>query len=410
MIRTKPFPLARFLDRFAVLILVLFTPIRVAAQYYHGPLGSMGPSTLTEEFAAAHSVVLSKWVTGSPAKETDPGTTDFELVEDIQRGTELPKGSRLRLTKYHAGKAGELFLLLSNLGEDRTHHWRRCIQVTQTEYDYVKQLPKLDQPPVKRLAHFLKYLEHSDPMISTDAFSELDDASDVDVVKLAKELSPDKLRSWVTSTTVPINRHGLYAKLLGLCGTMADAKLLEREIFKKKESDSDEFGVEVRMGIEGVMSGYLMLAGENGLTVLDEKALRDKEASFSETYAAMRALRFIWEFGDNRIKPDRLRQSMRTLLERPELADLVIADLARMKDWSVQDRLMTIYVSDEYDVPSTKRAIASFMLASAEDIGNKADAAQPLPAHAIQAQKYLEELEIRDPKIVKDAKWRRTLK
>ncbi len=37
---------------------------------------------------------------------------------------------------------------------------------------------------------------------------------------------------------------------------------------------------------------------------------------------------------------------MRMLLDRPELADLVIADLARWEDWSVQDKLMAMQVQN----------------------------------------------------------------
>jgi hypothetical protein len=162
------------------------------------------------------------------------------------------------------------------------------------------------------------------------------------------------------------------------------------------------------------MGGYLLLTGEKGLSILDAKKLGDKKAPFSETYAAMQALRFMWQYGDNKIEQDRLRQSMRILLDRPELADLVIADLARMKDWSVQDKLMSLYEADAYNIPSIKRAIVRFTLAAIKDNGIKKDdggagssttiAEVELPAHVVKAQKCLEDIEKRDPKTVQEAK------
>jgi uncharacterized spore protein YtfJ len=109
-------------------------------------------------------------------------------------------------------------------------------------------------------------------------------------------------------------------------------------------------------------------------------------------------------------------------LDRPELADLVIADLSRMKDWSVQDQLMQMY-DEETIIPSVKRAIVRYMLSSTKDTGEKKpDSAATtgegsgatasvdvkpvaeLPAHVLKGQKCLEELEKKDPKTVNEAK------
>ncbi len=93
---------------------------------------------------------------------------------------------------------------------------------------------------------------------------------------------------------------------------------------------------------------------------------------------------------------------MRLLLDRPELADLVIADLARMEDWSAQDRLMELYGAEGYDIPSIKRAVVRYMLASAKFKPETPEQAEP--EHVVKGKKYLAQLEERDPKTVKDAK------
>ena len=147
------------------------------------------------------------------------------------------------------------------------------------------------------------------------------------------------------------------------------------------------------LGLDGLISGYLVLAGEKGLDAIDKSKLQNKKAAFSETYAAAQALRFMWTYGNGRISQDRLRQSMRGLLDRPELADLVIADLARWEDWSVMDRLMKSYGKEDYSHPPVKRAIVRYMLVAAK--------ANDQPAE--QAKANLAKLRQQDPALVKSA-------
>ena len=398
-----------------LLAAVALTPVSVLAC----PFCSAPSLTLTEQLAGADATVLVKWAGGTVAKANDTGATEFEVVEVVhqQAGGQLAKGTKISLIRYRSGRAGDLFLLLGTLGGG-TIEWGSPLEVTQPGFDYMKHSPKPDQPAVQRLGYFLKFLEHPDKMIGDDAFGEFANASYADVVLLAKEMPRDKLRGWLTAKETSAGRLGLYGMMLGLCGTEADVKLMEQKILET----TDDF----RLGIDGVMGGYLLLTGDKGLAVIDEKKLKDKKAPFSETYAAMQALRFMWQYGDGRISLERLRQSMRILLERPELADLVIADLSRMKDWSMQDRLMTMYDEEAYNVPSIKRAIVRYMLAATKDTGAKkpvedkatgdkaasekpavtevaAPPAESLP-HVVHAQECLAEIEKKDPKTVTEAK------
>lgn len=390
------------------------------------PFCSAPSLTLTEQLSGADSAVLVKWTGGSPAKATDAGSTDFEVIEVVRQPAagKLQKGTKINLIRYRSGKMGDLFLLLGTLGGGNIE-WGSPLEVTQAGYDYMKNSPKPEEPAAKRLSYFLKYLENSDQMIADDAFGEFANASYADVVQLSKEMPREKLRRWVegkpvartekpsgdqgaSNGTVSPGRIGLYGMMLGLCGNDDDAKMMEEKIVEPKE--------EFRLGIDGVMGGYLLLTGDKGLAILEEKKLKDKKAPFSETYAAMQALRFMWQYGDNRIEHDRLRQSMRLLLDRPELADLVIADLARMKDWSVQNQLMELYEAEAYNIPSIKRAIVRFTLAAAKDTGVKKEETNsetgsaaavsqvPVPEHVTKALACLEELEKRDPKTVHEAK------
>jgi hypothetical protein len=302
---------------------------------------------------------------------------------------------------------------------------------------------------VKRLDYYVKFLEYPDQMISNDAYGEFANAPYADITQLSDKLPREKIRGWITNKDTPQTRMGLYGLLIGLSGTAEDAKILETKILEKTE--------DFRLGIDGLMSGYLLLTGGKGLTVLDEHKLKNRDVPFSETYAAMQALRFMWKYSEGRIEKSRLRASMRILLDRPELADLVIADLARWKDWDVQDRLLALYIQalastpeeeasdeaaskektkksedapkedvfqaawkeafgnqkwegagaqgDAFNVPSIKRAIVRYMLVSTKDVPDEATSGEntTIPEHAKKGQKYVDMLRKLDEKTVAQA-------
>ncbi len=355
------------------------------------PFCSAPSLTLSEQVAQANAAALVQWAAGKQgdSEAGDIGSTDYKVVEVMNAGDEkLAKGDTITLPRYRSGKEGELFLLLGTKGTEL--EWGSPIEVTETAYNYVRQAPSPEAAPLVRLTYFVQFLEYPDELISNDAYAEFANAPYKDIVPVAGELPREKVREWLSNPDVAPTRLGLYGLLLGLCGTKEDAAVMEEKILHQ----TDDF----RLGIDGVMGGYLLLTGEEGLTVIDEQKLANRDVPFSETYAAMQALRFMWTYGQ-RIDKERLRESMRILLDRAELADLVIADLARWEDWSIIDRLMALYDAKGYEIPSIKRAIVRYMLvASKSKPEESADT-----SHVAKAEEYLKELRERDPKTVKQA-------
>ena len=383
------------------------------------PFCSAPSLTLSEQVTQANAVVLVKWVGGQAAKISDSGSTEFEVLEVVKQPekAKLVPGGKIQLVRYRAAKPNDEFMLFGTELDDGIE-WGSPLEVSKTAYEYMKNSPKPSTPASDRLKYFIQYLETGDKMVSDDAFGEFANAAYADVAKLGPNLPREQLRKWLSSDAATGGRMGLYGMMLGLCGNADDVTFLEKMILQP----TDDF----RLGIDGIMGGYLLLTGDRGLKTLEEEKLKNKKAPFSETYAAMQAVRFMWQYGDNRISPDRLKESMRILLDRPELADLVIADLSRMKDWFVQDKLFAMY-DDEANIPSVKRAIVRYMLTSIKDTGEKKDAgekrednskaggaaaipsgsdrpAAELPAHVIRGKQYLAELEKKDPKTVTEAK------
>jgi hypothetical protein len=374
---------------------------------------------MAEQVAQADGVCLVAWVDGKAATDQDPGKSTYEIMQVVKGSKEgIAKGDRVTLARYRAGKKGDLFLLMgTRSGRGTGVEWGSPTEITEPAFNYVAQAPLPEVPAAKRLAYFVKFLEFPDQLVSNDAYAEFANAPYKDIAAVASKLPREKIRTWITRPETPQPRLGLYGMLLGLCGNDEDAQVLGQKISQKTE--------DFRIGIDGMISGYLLLTGSAGLNHIDDWKFKDRTVPFSETYAAMMGLRFMWQYAGGKISNERLMQSMRILLARPELADLVIADLARWNDWSVQERLMEIYGKGDYNIPSIKRAIIRYMLAStqakpaateatavpgtasgAKSNGGPAAGNPPHDAwhdYAERGKRYLEQLRKRDPKTVKEA-------
>ena len=367
-----------------------FAPVVAVACPFCGP-----PSmTLTEQLSKADAAVLVEWTGGTVPKDENAGTTTFAIVEVARAPSKsVAKGKKIVLDRYRAGKAGDLALIVGSRTKGELIEWGSPIDVSKAVYRYIIEAPPAEAPANKRLSYFMQFLEHADATISADAYTEFANADYKEIVGLTKELPREKLREWVSSKETSATRLGLYGLMLGLCGNSEDASLMEQRITE----NVDDF----RIGIDGVIGGYLLLTGESGLAVIEKSKLLDKKAPFSETFAAMQALRFLWTYGGGRIPPERLKSSMRLLLDRPELADLVISDLARWKDWSQQEKVMQMYGTEDFNVPGIKRAIIRYMIASTKDTPG-GGAAEP-PEHVVSGTKYLKQLRDKDAKMVNEA-------
>jgi hypothetical protein len=370
-----------------------FTAPATACPFCSAPMLS-----LAEQIKDADAAAIARRVDGRPGSGADLGDTVFEIV-DVLKGNVAVK-DQLTLVRFRPAKSDERFLLLASRGTTGLD-WGSPIEVHPESVDYLQHLP----PPcddeacqIERLKFFLQHLEHPVLMISDDAYAEFAKADYKHMLPLVSDFPKDKLRTWVTENKVAPSRLGLYGLMLGLSGGEAEAELLEGIIL----TDTKDF----RLGIDGMMGGYLLLRGDAGLKVLEDTKLKNSKAPFGETYAAMQAIRFMKDFGLERIPLDRLKSAMHVLLDRPELADLVITDLARWKDWSVQDRLMEMYDQEAFSVGAIKRAIVKYMLAGTKDVqkNEAGEVIQPVPAHVTKAEQCLATLEQQDPMTVQQAK------
>jgi hypothetical protein len=360
------------------------------------PFCSAVSLTFAQEIAQSQAAVIAKLVEPPPAGSLAPRAEGplpkgkFEIVE-VLKGADLVAEAGLagadakpiETIMLEEKPVGSLFLLMAV--EPPQLVWSSPVRVSDRGVAYIRRLGELPEKGPERLAFFQDHLEDEDDSLARDAYDEFAIAPYADVKGLKERMDPAKLLGWIENPKVPANRRRLYATMLGVCGSKDDAarigKILSGEGLSPEQT-------EARSGLDALIACYVALEGPAALDLVDRLFLerKNRDVPFTETYAAVMALRFLGEESDL-VPRDRVLASLRLLLAEPKLADLVIADLARWQDWSVIDRLVTLFKEAKADNIFVREPIVNYLRAC------------PLPAAAAAVT----ELETIDPEAVRRA-------
>ncbi len=272
-------------------------------------------------------------------------------------------------------------------------YWEVSSPLTDDSRSYILNLPSNSMPAPMRLPYFVEWLESDNPELAMDAWSEFARSQYEDVLTVRSLLDRQKLRTWIARPDTSPERLGLYGMLLGLCGNAEDKQFLKDQIgMPRPEKD-------FRYGIEGVIGGYLLLSGEEGLTFLEETRLQPKSVPYTEHFAVMQAIQFMWSYESDVIDQSRLAKSLRYLLHQPQVRELAITNLSRWKDWDVAPQLAEMYDSTVADDERSREAILQFMIAM-----NRASASQQVPDELLSVgQGLLAKAEQSSPTLLKAA-------
>jgi len=345
----------------AVVIAALIT----AASFYARPAvvfacpfcTAIEPSLSQQRDASA--VVLLAEITSGGREPT------FEVHRILKAPANRSLAGKLALP-VEVGKPGGLVILLgAGAAEQQLKElsWK-AVDVTETSYGYFTRLPSAKAPPAERLAYVGRYLEHPDQLIAKDAYLEFGHAPLDAVKQAAAKLPMARMRAWLVDERVPQERKGFYGLALGLAVDPRDrqknAEILKQLILKP----SDDF----RAGFDGALSGYVLLEGNAGLALIEKRYLSNPSAKHGDVRHALAMLRFCHEYCPN-VEPRRVVVAMRRLLERSDLADQAVIDLARWQDWESAEVVSDLYTKD---APRALRsAIVGYLRTCQTDIANR---------------------------------------
>ena len=340
--------------------------------------------TFSEEIGNSQVALVAKLVkaperaTGDAAANAsaEVAKSTFEIVKVLKGADALGKATTVETIYFGDNKPGTLFLIM---GIDPPNiNWGTPIAITERGQQYVEKAIALPKEGPDRLAFFQDFLEDSDEMLARDAYDEFAKTPYAGVIALKDRMKHDKLVEWIKSPQIPVSRRRLYLTMLGVCGGNDDVPMLAEMIQSKDR--------QTKGALDALIAAYLTLGGPDGMPLVEDLYLKNKDAEYTDTYAAIMALRF--HGTEERIIPrDRLLAALRTMLDRAQLADLVIPDLARWEDWSVMDRLVELFKNADEESSWVRVPVINYLRAC------------PLPA----AKERIDELAKLDPETVKRA-------
>ncbi|MBX9790943.1 MAG: hypothetical protein K2Y37_18650 [Pirellulales bacterium] len=362
------------------------------------PFCSAVSVTLGEELKGATAGVIVK-LKKLPEPQSAPDPTKppvlsdslarFEIVQVLKGADveiETPAGLKkladvreIDVTYFGQDEIGRHFLIM---GIDAPKiAWNTPIALTERAVAYVSKMPGLPETGPDRLVYFQEYLEDPEELIARDSYDEFAKCTYMEIKGLKDRMHHDKLVAWIKSPQVTPSRRRLYLCMLGVCGNADDLPMLEETI----RSDNRD----LQTALDAVIGAYLMLKGESGVPLVEERFLTKKDADYTDTYAAITAIRILGQEDPEQtgIPRARLIEALRHMLDRPQYADLVIADLARWEDWGSMDRLVALFKNATDETNWVRVPVIHFLKAC------------PLP----EAKAHIDELAKIDPDAVKRA-------
>lgn len=311
--------------------------------------------------------------------ETQTDSLGVFRIEKIIKGELYTKLGATVETTYYGPPTSEKTFLLQGV-DPKAFVWSAPVPLTDEAKDYLGKLLTLPEEPVERLAFYQNFFEHPDFMLSRDAYDEFALTPYEEVVRLKPRIQRERLIEWINDPAISVDRKRLYYTLVAICDVKDDAIWMEKKI---KSADEKE-----RTALDALSAAYLSLRGAEGLPILVENYFRNMDSDYVDVYAVVGALRFHATEGKV-IEPLKVADAMAELLARPDLADLVIPDLARLEDWRHLDKLMQLFKeAKKPDDWLIRSPIINFMRAC------------PLP----KAEELLKKMEAIDPAAVKRAK------
>src|SRR5438132_3208552 len=252
------------------------------------PFCSMQGQTLIGDVNQASMVLFGTFTNAKLDAGGDfgQGSTDL-VVEAVIKSHEILGDKKiLTLPRYvPTDKNGNKFLVFCDVFKGKIDPYRGV--PVPADSDMVKYiqgaLDAKDKNVGPRLRYYFDYLDNKDPEISNDAYKECGNADYKDYHDMAKDLPGDKIAKWLDDPNTAAFRYGLYASMLGHCGTEKHAELLRKML--------DDPQKRVSTGVDGILAGYTMLKPREGWAYV-QSILKDPSKEFMLRYAALRAVRF----------------------------------------------------------------------------------------------------------------------
>jgi len=334
-------------------------------------------------------VALAEVVKQIETQSRDESRLALVVYQVFQGDQRLKPQATLQLKLAAPSRTGSLLILFAAGKDEKLEDlsWT-AVPTNEHRLAYFARSPSPREKQAGRLGYFVRYLEDSDPLVAEDAWQEFGHAPFDVVRQVADRFDPALLRRWLADAGARQHRQGFYGAALGIAPAATIDGLSNAEFLKERMLAP---GSDFRAGFDGLVAGYLLAAGEQGLDVVEKQLLANPKAAVVDVRQAMAALRFCHLY-DKSISSRRLAGAMRKLLSRDAFAAEAIADLARWRDWEALPGVLALFDAPSEHRDEIRRAVVGFLLVCPEK--QAADALARLrranPQAVADAQRQLE--------------------
>lgn len=355
-------------------VLLDFAPPATACPGCGPPTGQ----TLTSEVAQA-DFILYGTLGNAKADPKDPGstkgTTDM-TIDAVVKAHPLVKDKKVYTIPRYVPPDPKpykymVFFNVVNAATGETDPYRGVAVSLDSELPkYVRGALEVKQKDnVTRLRYFFDHLESNDIEISADAYNEFAVADYKEVVELAPKLPADTLVKWLKDPNTRASRFGLYGLLLG------HATADQAEHAKTMRALLDDPDRKFSSGLDGMLMGYTLLDKKGGYE-RTLKLINDPDSEFLVKHAALKALRFFWEYRPDVLTRQQLLDGMAALMANADIADMPMDDLRKWKAWEMTPAVLSYAAKESHNaLPINRRAMLKFAVAASwADPKNKAAA------------------------------------
>jgi hypothetical protein len=362
----------------ALVVLLVAIPDAPACTFCDGSFRNK--QTLRVHHARAKVVLHGQLRNARFDPRTDEGSTDLHITAVLKDDPARGGKAVVTLPKYYpvVGNTPPDFLVFCDVAGGRLDP-TYGVGASAAVVEYLRTAATLDgTDPARKLGFFFGHLDAKDETIAADAFFEFARASDADILKAAGRFDAAKVRRLIADPDTPVERLGVFAFLLGACGTQADAAFLAGML---RQSPVPE---RVSAAFGGLLAGYVLLAPKDGWDFA-AAVLSDPKGDYSRKLSTIGTVRFFQATRAATCKAEVLR-CCAALLPQGDLADQAIEDLRRWGYWDLTADVLAQFARPTHAAPIVRRGIVRYALTCPTD----------------EAKKFVAALRQTDPKLLKD--------
>jgi hypothetical protein len=288
------------------------------------------------------------------------GETQAKILQVLKTNDALGGRSEVTLPRYiPAAETATVTYLVYALASDGVIDPYRASPVDSKDFiTYMAGAVEIrKRTSAERVAYFFEYLDHSDPNIANDAYSEFAVAPYKDVHAAKEAFKPERIIGWLENPRTEPYRMGLYGLLLGICGRPEDKMLLLGILEDPKRRPIS--------GVDGLLGGLCVLDPKAG-SEFTLRVLTTPENDFNYRYAALRTVKFLLSDMPE-VEKDGIFQAMASAVSHADITDLIIDEFRRNGVWTITDKVLALYTDPAFNIQVVKRAVVRYALKCPDD-------------------------------------------